>query len=104
MRHVAVGVFITMTGQLGWTPIPTAPGLFSVKWPRCACEQQQKVDAGPGQAAPRTSGRRQVEFLDRGGASQEHRVGLWTPICLKGQGKLQRATVRNTAAKTMDAQ
>jgi hypothetical protein len=49
----------------------------------------------------------QIEFLDRGGASQEHRGGPWAPINLKGQGtfsqQFQRATVRNTAAKTMDA-
>src|SRR5260370_30797700 len=40
---------------------------------RRAREQQQQVDAGGGQAASQTTGRRQVEFSDRGGTSEERR-------------------------------
>src|SRR5258705_6469914 len=50
---------------------------------RRAREQQQKVDAGGGQAASQTTGRRQVEFSDRGGTSEECRRGPWRLSILK---------------------
>jgi hypothetical protein len=46
------------------------PAFFDEMALRRAREQQQ-VDAGGGQAASQTTGRRQVEFSDRGGTSEE---------------------------------
>src|SRR5260370_40343174 len=40
---------------------------------RRARAQRQQVDAGGGQAASQTTGRREVEFSDRGGTSEECR-------------------------------
>jgi hypothetical protein len=70
-------------GSFGRTLCERRPAFFDEMGLRRAREQQQQVDAGGGQAASQTPGRRQVEFSDRGGTSEECRGGPWTPICIK---------------------
>src|SRR5258706_15852364 len=61
--------------------------LFLMEGLRGAREQQRQVDAGGGQAGSQITGRRQIEFFDRGGTSEEGRGGPRTPIYIKGVGK-----------------
>ena len=80
--------------------------LFLMEGLRGAREQQRQVDAGGGQAASQTTGRRQIECFDRGGTSEECRRGPWTPICIKGHRKVCQQFKRDTAdagAKEVDA-
>ncbi len=93
-------------GSLGRTLSERRPAFFDEMALRRAREQQQQVDAGGGQAASQTTGRRQVEFSDRGGTSEECWRGPWTPICIKGHRKVCQQFRRDTAdagAKEVDA-
>ena len=87
IRRLAVCSLLN-DGSFGRTLCERRPAFFDEMALRRAREQQQQMDAGGGQAASRTRGRRQVQFLGGGGTSEKRRVGPWTPRYLKGQGKV----------------